>query len=41
MFFCSCVGGCVGGWGGGSIYMMNGDDEQYGTSQPDKTKAKE
>lgn len=23
-----------------SIHMMNGDDEQYGTSQPDRTKAK-
>lgn len=45
-----CVGGhvcvcththmCMRGWEAFSIHMMNGDDKQYGTSQPDKTKAK-
>lgn len=47
MCMCACGGTCVfthmclRGWEAFSIHMMNGDDEQYGTSQPDKTKAKE
>lgn len=38
---CVCTHMCMCGYEAFSIHMMNGDDEQYGTSQPDKTKAKE
>lgn len=38
---CVCTHMCLRGCEAFSIHMMNGDDEQYGTSQPDKTKAKE
>lgn len=38
---CVCMHVCLRGWEAFSIHMMNGEDEQYGTSQSDKTKAKE